>query len=167
MQEHERTSRACRRLTSFPVDTTAPNLSVTSPAAGQFFGPTELDSQGRFSVCARTTSADAAGLPASLGAGVNNLCVALGGSTSCVGTAAVAAINTDACVPVTCPGGAPFDITVTLKDGAGNPTTTTIQGVSCASTLAVGADHHARLGRARVQRSVEAHPVGDRAGGRA
>ena len=28
----------------------------------------------------------------------------------------------DACVPVTCPGGAPFDITVTLKDAAGNPT---------------------------------------------
>ena len=121
--------------TSFPVDTTAPNLSVTSPAAGHFFGPTELDSQGRFSVCARTTSTDAAGLPASLGAGVNNLCVALGGSTSCAGTVAVAAINTDACVPVTCPGAPPFDITVTLKDGAGNPTTTTIQGVSCASTL--------------------------------
>src|SRR5262249_51235220 len=94
-------------LTSFPVDTTAPDLTVTQPAAGQFFGPTDLDAQGRFSVCGRTSSTDAANLPASLGGGVNNLCVALGGSASCVGTAAVTAINTDACVPVTCPGGAP------------------------------------------------------------
>ena len=38
-------------------------------------------------------------------------------------------------MPVTCPGGAPFNITVTLKDAAGNPTSTIIQGVSCASTL--------------------------------
>jgi hypothetical protein len=121
--------------TSFPVDTTAPDLTVTQPADGQFFGPTDLDSQGRFNVCGRTASTDAANLPASLGAGVNNLCVALGGSASCVGTASVSAINTDACVPVTCPGGAPFNITVTLKDAAGNPTTATIQGVSCASTL--------------------------------
>ena len=104
------------------------------PADGQFFGP-RRSTQGTFNVCGRTTSTDAAGLPASLGAAVNNLCVALGGSTSCVGTAAVTAINTDACVAVTCPGGAPFNITVTLKDAAGNPTTTTIQGVSCASTL--------------------------------
>src|SRR4029079_1366164 len=96
---------------------------------------TTVDTRGRFNVAARTTSADAAGLPASLGGGVNNLCVALGGSASCVGTAAVTAVNTDACVAVTCPGGAPFNITVTLKDGAGNPTSTTIQGVSCASTL--------------------------------
>ena len=124
------------QLTSYPVDTTAPNLTVTQPLDGQFFGPTDLDSQGRFSVCGRTTSTDAAGLPASLGAAVNNLCVALGGSTTCVGTAAVTAVNTDTCVPVTCPGGAPFDITVTLKDAAGNPTATTIQGVSCANMSA-------------------------------
>jgi hypothetical protein len=123
------------QLTSYPVDTQAPNLTVTQPADGQFFGPTDLDAQGRFSVCGRTTSTDAAGLPASLGPAVNNLCVALGGSSTCAGTAAVAAINTDACVPVTCPGGAPFNITVTLKDAAGNPTSMTIQGVSCASTL--------------------------------
>jgi hypothetical protein len=121
--------------TNYPVDTTVPNLTVTRPTAGQFFGPTDLDAQGRFAVCGRTTSADAAGLPASLGAAVNNLCVALGGSASCVGTAPVTAVDTDACVAVTCPGGAPFDVTVTIKDAAGNPTAMTVQGVSCASTL--------------------------------
>ncbi|HEY5453315.1 MAG TPA: hypothetical protein VIQ54_31390, partial [Polyangia bacterium] len=47
--------------TSFPVDTTAPNLTVTSPMANQFLGPTALDTQGRFNVCGRTTSTDAAG----------------------------------------------------------------------------------------------------------
>ena len=76
-------------LTSFPVDTTAPNLTVTQPTAGQFFGPTMLDSQGRFSVCGRTTDADAAGLPASLGAAASNLCVSLGGSATCAGSAPV------------------------------------------------------------------------------
>ncbi len=121
-------------LTSYPVDTTAPNLSVSQPTDGQFFPPSAL-TNGTFNVCARTTSADAAGLPASLGAAANNLCVALGGSATCVATTAVAAINTDACVPVTCPGGAPFNINVTIRDAAGNPTTNTIQGVSCASTL--------------------------------
>jgi hypothetical protein len=121
-------------LSSYAVDTTAPNLSVSQPTDGQFFGPAAL-TNGTFRVCGQTTSTDAAGLPASLGAAVNNLCVALGGSASCVGTAAVTAINTDACVAVTCPGGAPFNINVTIRDAAGNPTTNTIQGVSCASTL--------------------------------
>ena len=55
-------------LTSFPVDTTAPNLTVTQPTDGQFFGPTDARRQGRFNVCGQTTSTDAAGLPASLGA---------------------------------------------------------------------------------------------------
>jgi hypothetical protein len=121
-------------LTSYPVDTTAPNLTVSEPIDGQFFGPGAL-TNGTFRVCGRTTSADAAGLPASLGAAASNLCVALGGSATCVGTAPVTAINTDACVAITCPGGAPFNINVTLRDAAGNPTTNTVQGVSCASTL--------------------------------
>jgi hypothetical protein len=121
--------------TSFPVDTTAPNLTVTSPMPNQFLGPTALDTQGRFNVCGRTTSTDAAGLPASLGLAARNLCVSLNGSPTCIDTAPVTAINTNTCIPVMCPGGAPFDVTVTLKDGAGNPTTTTVQGVSCASTL--------------------------------
>ena len=145
-------------LTSFPVDTTAPNLTVTQPTAGQFFGPTMLDSQGRFSVCGRTTSADAAGLPSSLGAAASNLCVSLGGSATCAGSAPVAAINADTCVPITCPGGAPFDVTVTLKDVAGNPTATTIQGVSCASTLPSVQVITPGVGRACVQQPGAAHP---------
>jgi hypothetical protein len=123
-------------LTSFPVDTTPPDLTVTSPASGQHLGPTDLDSQGRFKVCGRTSATDAVNLPAALGAAVNNLCVALAGSASCVATAAETAINTDACAMVPCPGGAPFDLSVTLKDAAGNPSTpVVIQGVACASTL--------------------------------
>jgi hypothetical protein len=122
------------QLTNFPVDTTAPDLTLTQPADGQFFGPGMLTAN-QFKVCGRTSSTDAANLPAALGPAVNNLCVALSGSASCVGTAPVTAINTDACVPVTCPGAAPFDINVTLTDAAGNPTQNTIHGVSCASTL--------------------------------
>ncbi len=116
---------------SFTVDTTPPDLTVDSPSAGQFLGPLTT---GRFNVCAETTSTDAAGLLSSLGPGQNNLCVTLGSSAtpSC---AAVAAVNAPSCVAVTCPGGAPFNLTVTLTDAAGNPTTQTITGVSCASTL--------------------------------
>ena len=79
-------------------------------------------------------------------------------------SAAVAAINTDTCVPVTCPGGAPFDVTVTLKDVAGNPTRDDHPGRLLRLDAAVGAGHHARLRRARVQRPGEAHPGRDRAG---
>ena len=123
---------------------------------------------GRFNVCGRTTSTDAAGLPASLGAGGQQpVRRAAAAPPSCVGTVAVAAINTDACVPVTCPGGAPFDITVTLKDAAGNPTTTTIQGVSCASTLPSVQIITPVSDAPAFNDPVAAHPVGDRARRRA
>ncbi len=116
---------------SFTVDTTPPVLTIDSPTAGQFLGPLTT---GRFNVCAETTSTDAAGLLSSLGPGQNNLCVTLGSAAtpSCV---AVAAVSAPSCVAITCPGGAPFNLTVTLNDAAGNPTTQTITGVSCASTL--------------------------------
>jgi hypothetical protein len=116
---------------SYPVDTTPPVLTVNSPTSGQFFGPSSL-TNGAFQVCAQTSSADAAGLSAALGAAQKNLCVALGASSNCV---AVSAINTSTCVAVTCPGGAPFSLAFTLDDAAGNPTTQTVTGVSCASTL--------------------------------
>ncbi len=117
-------------IASFPVDFTPPTLTIASPTAGQFIGP-----PGTVQVCGQTTSADAAGLPASLGAAQNNLCVALAGSASCIGTVAVTAVNTNACVAVACPGAAPFDINVTLTDAAGNPTTRGVQGITCASML--------------------------------
>jgi len=114
---------------TYPVDTTAPNLTVSKPSSGAFIGPGQL-TNGKFQVCGRTTSADAAGLPSSLGAAASNFC--LSGSTTCV---AVAATGTDACFDFTCAGGAPFDITVALNDAAGNKTTATITNVACASSL--------------------------------
>ena len=116
---------------SYTVDTTGPDLTVIGPTAGQFIPPASL-TNGQFQVCAQTDSTDAAG--SQLVAGQQNLCVTLGSSATptCV---AVAAINTSTCVPITCQGGAPFSLTIMLSDGAGNPTTQTLSGVSCASTL--------------------------------
>ena len=115
---------------TFPVDTTAPDLTVSSPTDGQFFGPNQL-ANGAFQVCGQTTAMDASGLPSSLGTGAQNFCVMLGGATQCTAASAVGS----ACVAVTCPGGAPFDLTVTLTDAAGNPTSKKISGVSCSSSL--------------------------------
>jgi hypothetical protein len=114
---------------TFPVDSTGPDLTVSSPAAGQ------LVVGANFNVCGQTASADAVALPAALGARVNNLCVSMGTSPTCIGTVAVAAVNTNACVSVACPGSAPFDLTLTLTDAAGNPTSKTVSGVTCTSSL--------------------------------
>ncbi len=113
---------------SFTVDTTPPALAVNSPTAGQFVVG------GTVNACAQTSSSDAASLAGSLGSGRNNLCVTLGSSAtpSCV---AVSAVNTSTCVSLACPGAAPFSLTFTLNDAAGNPTTQTITGVTCASSL--------------------------------
>jgi hypothetical protein len=114
---------------TFPVDSTGPVLTVSSPAAGQ------LVVGANFNVCGQTPSADAVALPAALGARASNLCVSMGTSPTCLGTVAVTAVNTDACVSVACPGSAPFDLTLTLTDAAGNPTSKTVSGVSCTSSL--------------------------------
>jgi hypothetical protein len=113
---------------SFTVDTTPPVLAVNSPTAGQFVVG------GTINACAQTTSSDAASLAGSLGSARNNLCVTLGSSAtpSCV---AIAAVNTSTCVSLACPGAAPFSLTFTLNDAAGNPTTQTVSGVTCASSL--------------------------------
>ncbi len=115
---------------SYPVDTTAPDLTVNSPTSGQFFGPGALDANGAFQVCAQTDSPDAAG--SGLFAGQQNLCVGVGNSTTCT---TVAAINSSTCVSIVCPGSAPFNLGITLQDGAGNPTTQTVTGITCSSTL--------------------------------
>ncbi len=113
---------------SFTVDTTAPDLTVNSPSSGQFLVG------GTVSVCAQTAASDAVNLPSSLGAASNNLCVTLGSSATPL-CAAVAAVNTPTCVSFACPGGGPFSLTVTLNDAAGNPTTQTLTGVTCVSSL--------------------------------
>jgi len=122
--------------TSFKVDSTAPALTISSPADNTFIGPTQLVN-GAFQVCAQTTSADAVALPATLGAAANNLSVAIGTSSPDpdTGFVPVTAVGTDACVAITCPSNSPVDLTVTLKDAAGNATVKTISGISCATTL--------------------------------
>jgi hypothetical protein len=114
---------------TFPVDIVPPDLTVNSPSSGQFVVGANV------AVCGQTPSADAAGLSASLGAAEqNNLCVTVGSAATpkCV---AVAAVNTSTCVNIPCPGAAAFNVTVTLDDAAGNPTSQTITGVTCVSTL--------------------------------
>ena len=126
---------------TFPVDSTPPDLSNVAPADGQFYGPTDDSNAGKsglqFKVCGETTSADAIDLPASLGAGQNNFCVGVGTATPACSPASSTGANGNkgGCVELDCPGGAPFDVKVTLTDGAGNPKSKTISGVKCASTL--------------------------------
>jgi hypothetical protein len=113
---------------SFTVDTLPPVLTVNSPTAGQFVVG------GTINACAQTSSNDAASLASSLGTAQKNLCVTLGSSAtpSCV---AVGAVATSTCVSLACPGAAPFSLTFTLNDAAGNPTVQTVTGVTCASSL--------------------------------
>ncbi len=113
---------------TFTVDTTPPDLTLNSPTAGQFVVG------GTINVCAQTDSTDAAGLSSSLGTAQKNLCVTLGTSATPTCTA-IQAINTSTCISFACPGSAPFGLTVNLSDAAGNPTSQTITGVSCASSL--------------------------------
>jgi hypothetical protein len=110
----------------FVVDTTPPQLTVSRPSDGQFF------SMGQVQVCGSTTSADAYALPPSVGTLANNFCVSAGGGTSC---AAETAAAIDACVTLSCNGGAPFDVTVNLNDGAGNVAAQVVHGISCVSSL--------------------------------
>ncbi|HEY4186783.1 MAG TPA: FG-GAP-like repeat-containing protein [Polyangia bacterium] len=122
--------------TPFKVDSMAPDLTVSSPVAGQFIGPADLVA-GAFKVCAQTTATDAVALPSTLGAAALNLSVAVGTASpdTDTGFVAVTAVATDACVNVLCPSNSPVDLTVTLKDGAGNSTTKVVSNVSCATTL--------------------------------
>ncbi|MDP2324172.1 MAG: hypothetical protein Q8N51_09100, partial [Gammaproteobacteria bacterium] len=133
-------SAASAELT-YPVDTTPPDLTNLVPADGQFFGPPDDSNPTKtglqFKVCGETTAADAIDLPASLGAAQANYCVAIGtASPTCApATTTGAGGQKGGCVELDCPGGAPFDLNVTLADDAGNPHTETIKGVRCASTL--------------------------------
>ncbi|MDX2054190.1 MAG: hypothetical protein SFV15_17450 [Polyangiaceae bacterium] len=127
---------------TFHVDTAGPVLAPSGIAGGQYFGPSDdVDLNApevQFKVCGSTTSPDAVDLAATLGAGQNNFCVAVGtGSPACVAatTNGVANGTNGGCVNVTCPGGAGFDLNLTLSDEAGNLVSQTLQNVKCASTL--------------------------------
>ncbi|MEI8258693.1 MAG: hypothetical protein WCJ30_23720, partial [Deltaproteobacteria bacterium] len=117
--------------TTFTVDTIPPTLTVSSPATGATvpFSDADVDATApdkQFRVCALS---DAAG---------RTLTAAIHGTVpDALGTAIVpAGATTETCVEITCPsGGAPFDVDFSVSDSAGNRTTTTLAGVSCASTL--------------------------------
>ncbi len=126
---------------TFPVDSTPPDLTMVGPTDGQFFGPSDdvdPNTPGlQFQVCGTTTASDALDLPASLGTGQQNFCAGVGtASPTCVAaTTGGAGTGDGGCVTMTCPGGAAFDINVTLTDDAGNPTTAAVTGITCASNL--------------------------------
>lgn len=122
---------------TFLVDSTPPDLAVTGVADGKHFGPSDdvdPNTNGlQFQVCGTTGATDALDVTQGPSPNPNNFCTAIGTSSPTCAPAS-ASTSSGACVMVTCPGGAPFDLTVTLYDEAGNATTKTIQGVSCAST---------------------------------
>jgi hypothetical protein len=114
----------------YPVDSTAPDLVVTHPSAGEAIPPSGL-SGGTFQVCGHTSASDAVNLPAALGRS-DNFCAVTSGRPTC---AVAAAPGSDACVDLPCPGEGLFDITATLTDAAGNSQETVIPAVTCFSTL--------------------------------
>lgn len=140
--------------TTYTVDTEAPPLSahkvkendaITPLQDGDHWNPEDDADPAtdglQIRVCGTTDAAsapDALDLPASLGTGQQNFCVAVGTSSpTCTPatTGGAATAGDGACVTIDCPGGGPFNLTLTLRDDAGNPTEETIQGVTCASTL--------------------------------
>lgn len=123
---------------TFTVDTSAPNLAVTAPVAGKHFGPSEDADPAapgqQFEVCASTDSLDALNLPDSLGAAQNNFCVGMGSATP-VCTPATGDTSGAPCVKLTCVDRTPFNLKVTLADGAGNSAQTSVQSITCTSEL--------------------------------
>jgi hypothetical protein len=116
---------------TFAVDTTPPELTVSDPHSGELIPPSGL-TDGTFPVCGGTTSEDAVNLDPGLGPRSANGCVAAGGTPTCFPIPSTQAAG---CLPVRCPGDAPFDVVVTLGDTAGNVTRLVISNVSCFSTL--------------------------------
>lgn len=134
---------------TYTVDTQAPALAPqkqTQAGAsvlqdGDHFGPADDADPSKaglqLRICGTTTSADAIDLPASLGSAQQNYCAAVGTSSpACLAATTGGSLSGNgACVDLDCPGGGPFDLNLTLRDEAGNPTTKTIKAVTCASSL--------------------------------
>lgn len=121
---------------TFIVDGTPPDLTVTGATDGQHFEP--IDSADPSSpdvvirICGTTNSADALDVNQGPAPNPDNFCVGVGTATpECA--PAKTSTGKGACIDVVCPGAAPFDVTATLYDEAGNPTTKTIAGLSCVS----------------------------------
>lgn len=118
------------------VDTHGPTIgSGLSPLSGHHYSPGDDEDTGTpgvldFSVCVPVASDDAVDL------GTQNVCVwtgAAGPFCAAAQSDAIAPGTDGACIPVQCPGSAPFNIDVRVSDEAGNPTTASINGVTCAS----------------------------------
>ncbi len=118
--------------TTFSVDSTPPDLTVTNPVDNRHFNLSELVA-GKFQVCGTTTALDAVNQPMSMLMG--NFCAAIGSASPTCANVAPAMGGGAGCVDVTCPGGAAFTLNVALSDGAGNPTQKTVLGVSCSLTM--------------------------------
>lgn len=118
--------------TTYRVDSVAPALTITSPAAGAvipFSTDVNTGAAGRqFRVCATTDAGS-----------MQNVCARVMGSTPDTpgGCAPAPAVSSEeVCVEVTCPtGSAPFNVEMTVSDEAGNETVASLMGISCASSL--------------------------------
>lgn len=118
------------------VDTHGPTLGAgLSPLPGHHYSPADDENTGTpgvldFSVCIPVTSEDAIDI------GLQNVCIwtgAAGPFCAAAQSDAIAPGTDGVCIPVQCPGSAPFNIDVQVSDEAGNPTATAINGVTCAS----------------------------------
>ncbi len=118
------------------VDTVGPVIgSGVVPVAGQHYAPADDENVNTpdvldFSVCVPVTSEDALDLSS------NNVCVYTGGAGPFCAPAVsdgVAPGTDGVCIPVVCPGSAPFNVDIQVSDEAGNPTTRAVNGVTCAS----------------------------------
>lgn len=118
----------------FPVDTKAPDMTVSGVASNQAITVAEdIDpaTDGiQFDVCGQTKATDATDLPASLGtAAQKNFCVKNGSSpASCEPVK-----SGKGCVRLDCNaiGSAAQTVVVTIKDAAGNPAKETFTEVKC------------------------------------
>jgi len=119
-------------LVQVGVDSLAPDLILDGIMTGAYF-PLNVPVK----VCAKTTAVDALDVPTTVAGGQNNFCVGIGTATPQCSPAkpGQSATGDGACVTLACPGGAPFNLALSLRDAAGNVTETTVSGVSCASSL--------------------------------
>ena len=125
------------------VDATAPDLVVSKGDFGTFadgahFGPTDdadPTTDGlQIKICGSTSSLDAVDLASVLPAIKNNFCVSIAGNNGVCGQVVSQGNVKSGCVNYTCPGYDKFDLLLTLKDSAQNPTTITRTNVTCASS---------------------------------
>lgn len=135
---------------TYLVDTQAPDLEARRVVKGQVgpladddhFNPDDDADPAKdglqLRVCGATTAEDALDLPDTLGPNQQNFCVAVGTSSPQCAAATSTGIETSAsgaCVDLDCPGAGPFNLTLTMRDDAGNFVQKTLQGLTCASTL--------------------------------